>query len=186
MPTQFRPLLQRKPRLPFRPDTWLRALAAGAALLTATGLMAAPEAAEDPVWAEMEVPAPPAFSTAKLVDIDMGPNVALSFGIDPAAASIGKDGVVRYVVVAQSRGGASTAMYEGIKCDTGQVKTYARYNDNKWSLTSNPEWRSLFNNAAYRHALALAKQGACSNTSPPRSIKEMVSDMKNPRSELAH
>ena len=155
-------------------------------MLTSTALMAAPEPAEDPVWAEMEVPAPPAFSTAKLIDIDMGPNVALSFGIDPAAASIGKDGVVRYVVVAQSRGGASTAMYEGIKCDTGQVKTYARYNDNKWSLASNPEWRSLFNNAAYRHALAFAKQGACSNTSPPRSINEMVRDMKSPRSDLAH
>jgi hypothetical protein len=155
-------------------------------MLAATAVMAAPEPADDPVWAEMDVPTPPAFSTAKLIDIDMGPNVALSYGVDPASASIGKDDVVRYVVVAASRGGASTAMYEGIRCNTGQVKTYARYNDNKWNLTSNPEWTSLFNNPPYRHSLAFAKQGACSNTSPPRSIKEMVQDMKAPRSELAH
>jgi hypothetical protein len=148
--------------------------------------MAAPVPADEPVWAESEAPAPPAFSTAKLIDIDMGPNVGLSYGVDPATASIGPDGVIRYVVVASSRSGASTGMYEGIRCATGEVKTYARFNDGKWAPAASPEWRTLFNNGTYRHSLAFAQLGACDNTNPPRSIDEMLRTMKSPRSELAH
>jgi hypothetical protein len=161
-------------------------LAVGAITAGLDASAAGPEPADDPVWREMDVPAPPAFSTSQLVDIDMGPNVALKFGIDPKAVAIGTDGVIRYVVVASSAAGVSTGLYEGIRCSTGEVKTYARFNEGKWELTRSPEWRSLFNNMAYRHSLALAKQGACDNSSPPRTVSEMVRTMKNPRSELAH
>ena len=145
-----------------------------------------PVAADEPVWSEMEAPAPPAFSAAKLVAIDVGPNSAVSFGVDPATVSVGADGVVRYVVVAASRGGASTAMYEGIRCATGEVKTYARFNDGKWQAANGSEWRSLFNNSANRHSMALAKQGACENTSPARNADEMLRTLKSPPSQLAH
>jgi len=165
----------------------LRLLTAALTLATTSLAMAAPPPPPDePVWSEIEVPAPPAFSTSQLVEIDMGPNVALKFGIDPKAVSIGADGVIRYVVVASSSSGVSTGLYEGIRCATGEVKTYARFNDGKWSTATAPEWRSLFSGAATRHSLALARQGACSDTSTPRSVDEMVRYMKNPRVGVAH
>ncbi len=136
---------------------------------------------EPTVWAETEVPPPPAFNTGRLIDIDMGPNVALKFGVDPKSVSIGTDDVIRYVLVASSPGGATTGLYEGIRCATAEVKTYARFNDGKWDVAKTAEWRPLINNAAYRHSLALAKQGGCNNTSPPRNADEMVRAMKDPR-----
>ena len=36
--------------------------------------------------------------------------------------------MVRYVVVATSDSGAVNAIYEGIRCDTGRFKVYARHN----------------------------------------------------------
>lgn len=149
-------------------------------------MAAAPEPADDPVWSEIEAPPPPAFSTSRLIAIDMGPNVALKFGVDPKAVSIGADGVIRYVVVASSPDGNATGLYEGIRCATGEVKTYARFNDGKWNMAKASDWRPLMNNAAYRHSLALARQGACNNTSPPRDADEMVRYMKNPRNETTH
>lgn len=140
---------------------------------------------ESSAWTEVEVPPAPAFSTRQLIDIDMGPNVALKFGLDPKSVSIGKDDVVRYVVVASSSG-ASTGLYEGIRCATGEVKTYGRYNDGSWNMAKSPEWNKLIGNGAYRHSLALAKLGACDQTSPPRSVDEMVRTMKYPRLESTH
>ncbi|MDB5894370.1 MAG: hypothetical protein JWQ88_1901 [Rhodoferax sp.] len=162
-----------------------------AAALTAAALAgnyanaAGPEAAEEPVWKEVETPSPPAFNAGQLIDIDVGPNVALRYGVDPGTVAIGNDGVIRYVVVASSAN-ASAALYEGIRCATGEVKTYARFNDGKWDLAKSPEWRSLFNNSASRHSLALARQGACDNSSPAQSVRDMVQAMKAPRAGMAH
>ena len=153
----------------------------GANLANAAG----PQPAEEPVWKELETPTPPSFNPAQLIDIDMGPNVALRYGVDPSAVTIGADGVIRYVVVASSAN-ASAALYEGIRCSTGEVKTYARFNDGKWDLAKSPEWRSLFNSSGSRHSLALARQGACDNSSPAQSVGDMLQAMKAPRSGMAH
>ncbi|APW39052.1 hypothetical protein RD110_19075 [Rhodoferax koreense] len=164
------------------------AAALAALALTAGAAQSTPElrASDDPaVWAETEVPPPPAFSTSQLINIDLGPNVALKFGLDPKSVSIGKDDVVRYVVVATSPG-ATTGLYEGIRCATGEVKTYGRYNDGQWNLAKSPEWSRLFGNGAYRHSLALARMGACEQTSPPRSAQDMVRNIKYPRAESTH
>ncbi|MDD4944117.1 MAG: CNP1-like family protein, partial [Rhodoferax sp.] len=95
-------------------------------LTFAAGQVLAQVAALDPDWQESEAAAPPAFSAAHLVAIDMPHYVSLKFGVDPATLSITPDGIVRYVMVAQNATGSVNAMYEGIRCATGQVKTYAR------------------------------------------------------------
>ena len=105
-----------------------------------------------------------------------------AYGVDPASISITQsDGVVRYVMVATSASGARNVMYEGIRCSTGEFKTYARYSaDGKWNLVSDPQWRSMFGNMPSKHSLRLAKAGACDNAAPATSVKEIVSRLKNP------
>lgn len=139
-------------------------------------------AVDEPEWKESDVPPPTAFDVGKLVVLDVSPNSSLVYGVDPASVSITQsDGVVRYVMVASSASGARNVMYEGIRCSTGEFKTYARYSaDGKWAPVSNPEWRSMFGNIPSKHPLRLAKAGACDGAAPASSVKEMVSRLKNP------
>lgn len=141
-------------------------------------------AVEEPEWKESDIPPPPAFDMSKLVNLDVSPNSSLVYGVDPASISITKsDGVVRYVMVAASASGARNVMYEGIRCATGEFKTYARYStDAKWSMASNPEWRSMFGNMPSKHPLRLAKAGVCDNATPAASVKDILSQLKNQNS----
>lgn len=154
---------------------------AGVLLLGLSTSVRSQFAVDEPEWKEVDVP-PPAFDVGKLVGLDVSPNSSLVYGVDPASISITKsDGVVRYVMVATSASGARNVMYEGIRCSTGEFKTYARYSaDGKWTLVSNPEWRSMFGNMPSKHPLRLAKAGACDNAAPAASVKDMVSRLKNP------
>jgi hypothetical protein len=116
----------------------------------------------DPDWKELEVAPPARFSVDRLVPLDMPRYVSVKVGVDPDSLSIGTDGVVRYVVVAVSQSGNVNAMFEGIWCLKGEVKTYARFgSDGKWKPVENAEWLPLNGNQRSMHALALARQGAC-------------------------
>ena len=139
-------------------------------------------AVDEPEWKESDVPPPPALDASKLVGLEVSPNSSLAYGVDPASISITQsDGVVRYVMVATSASGARNVMYEGIRCSTGEFKTYARYSaDGKWTLVSDPQWRPMFGNMPSKHPLRLAKAGACDNAAPAISVKEIVSRLKNP------
>jgi CNP1-like family len=119
-------------------------------------------APQDPDWKEVETPAPPAFSRDKLLPLEMPNYTALKFGVDPATLSVSTDRVVRYVVVATSSTGVVNAMYEGLRCDVGEFKTYARWSARgEWATVKDPSWRPLTDNNISRHALAFARQGAC-------------------------
>ena len=116
----------------------------------------------DPDWKELEISAPPVFKTDRLVYLEMPRHVSVKVGLDPETLSIANDGIVRYVMVATSPSGNINATYEGIRCLTGEVKTYARYGTAaRWSPMINPQWKPLNGNQPSMHALAFARQGAC-------------------------
>ena len=76
-------------------------------------------------------------------------------------------------------------MYEGIRCATGEFKTYARYSpEGRWNMVSDPEWRSLFGNMPSKHALRFAQAGACDNAALPLSVDALVRQLKNPNSRM--
>ena len=158
-------------------STVLVALALGMA-----GAVLAQPQTEDAEWKESEVPPPPAFDVSKLVRFEVSPNASLVYGVDPSTIRIStSDSVVRYVMVATSASGARNVMYEGIRCATGEFKTYARYSpEGRWNVVSNAEWRSMFGNMPSKHALRFARAGACDNASPPSTVDALVSRLKNP------
>ena len=159
--------------------TWLPCLM----LVSASASLAqAPVYANDGGWKESEVPAPPPFNVKKLVMFDVPTSMSLVYGVDPATVSISKsDSLVRYVVVATSASGTTNVMYEALRCSTGEFKTYARSSsDGQWRPVSNPQWRSVFDNMPSKHALSLAKAGACDSAAPAGSVAELVSKLKNP------
>lgn len=137
---------------------------------------------DDAQWVESEVPSPPAFDVGRLVTFDVPTSSTLVYGVDPAAIQISrKDGVVRYVVVATSPGGARNVMYEGLRCATGEFKTYARYSpEGQWKAATGSGWRTVFGNMPSKHALAFARAGACDGAAAATTVDIVVSRLKNP------
>jgi hypothetical protein len=150
-------------------------------LLSATLLMAcsslavAQFIADDPDWKESDVPPPPAFDLKRLVQVDIFARSELKWGVDPNTIVITKDGVVRYVVVAQSPSGVINAMYEGIRCNKAEFRSYARHNpDSGWVILTGSDWKALRSAASTGHPSALARQGMCDGAAPPTNVREAV------------
>jgi hypothetical protein len=131
-------------------------------LLLGSSLCFAQIADSDAEWVEEAPPTPPAFSREKLITVDMPPYVSVKVGVDPETIVVGKDGVVRYVVVMVNSTGSVSASFEGIRCFTDEFKVYARMGSSAtWSVVTNPQWKDLTANMPSRHSHALARQGAC-------------------------
>ena len=140
------------------------------------------QTAEDPDWKESATPPPPAFDVGRLIPFAGAISSALVYGIDPTTVQISStDGVVRYVLVATGASGARNVIYEGIRCATGEFKTYARYSsDGRWSMLANAEWRSMFDNMPSKHTLYFARAGACDGGAVPQSVATLVRQLKSP------
>ncbi len=178
-PTRRLDITMPKPQTLTRSKPWLThcmalGLAAWALGAQAQGLV------DNPDWKETEVPAPPAFSTDHLMAVDMPPYVSLKFGVDPATLAITPDGIVRYVMVATHASGSVNAIYEGIRCATGEVKTYARANaGGVWSVAKEPAWRDFSDNLPSKHAIAFARQGACDGRAAAAStVADILKNLK--------
>ncbi len=138
----------------------------------------------DTEWQESVAPPPPAFDQNRLVPIEMPPYMTLKFGIDPQTIAITPDGIVRYVVVASSKsGGAVNAFYEGVRCKTGEAKSYARYSGNAWEPTKAPEWKRI-TDLNSRYTWAIATQGVCRDSAPRATVSEIVQYIRNPVREV--
>lgn len=155
---------------------WLIAAAWCAASFAASAQLVA----ADPDWKEQEASPPPAFDIARLIPLEVNVQSTLKYGVDPATISIGRDGIVRYVMVARSSSGTVNAMYEGLRCSSGEVRVYAHYNASSgWSRAHNGDWRSLWANHPSRHSLAFARQGGCMEHAPPLSVDAIVRSLRN-------
>lgn len=153
-----------------------------AALACALGLAAAHAqvATPDPDWKELDAPPPPALRTEGLIPLDIKGST-LRFGVDPRSVTLGKDSIVRYVVVATSPSGTVNAMYEGLRCNTGEVKVYARHNpDSGWAPVQGAEWQPVREAPSARHSLLIARTGACIGDGPNRSADRIVRDLRAP------
>jgi hypothetical protein len=133
-----------------------------------------------PEWNELEAPPPPPLRTSGLIPLDVA-GTSLRFGVDPASITIGKDGVVRYVVVASSSSGTVNGIYEGIRCSTGQVKVFARHNPGSgWAPSKGSEWQDVYRTPNYRYSLAIAKGGVCQENAPNTSPAQIAQDLRAP------
>lgn len=117
---------------------------------------------DNPDWKEEPVPPPPAFAKDAVIALEMPVFVSLKVGVDPSTIVVGGDGVVRYVIVMRNATGSVNAAYEGIRCITDEVKTYARWSSSgTWSMVTDPQWKALNDNMPSQHAKAFARQGGC-------------------------
>jgi CNP1-like family len=144
---------------------------------------------DNPDWKEAQTPPPPAFAKDQVIALDMPPFVSLKVGVDPSTIVVGDDGVVRYVIVMTNATGSVNAVYEGIRCITDEVKTYARWTSSgTWSLVSDPQWKALNDNMPSQHAKAFARQGGCQSrlaTSKNEILRALKSVKKNSNAAIS-
>lgn len=138
-----------------------------------------PEEAEEKPWEEQKAQLPPAPSPQNLRRIDVSGSTAFEFLIDLASVSLGKDGVVRYTLVARSSSGATNVSFEGIKCSGRERKLYAFGRpDGSWSQARNAQWGPITGNQANRQHAALADDYFCPGRLIVRTSEEAIEALK--------
>lgn len=155
-----------------------RLLSALLAALAASAALAAPWQREQddpdaPQWTEAEVALPAFPQEANLRPFYVSEMTAHKFYIDASALSVGADGVVRYVLVVRTHGGATNISFEGIRCESRELKIYATgRQDGTWAKARKGEWRLIENKPVNRQHAALSREMFCPNGIPLRSVAE--------------
>jgi CNP1-like family protein len=100
-----------------------------------------PQFDEDKPWEEQKASLPAYPVEGNLVRFYVGPTSPFEFFVDSASVSLGKDGVVRYTLVARSPSGALNVSYEGIRCESRERKLYAfGRSDRTWAEARSADW----------------------------------------------
>lgn len=122
---------------------------------------------ETALWKELEIE-PPAFPKPEnLREFYVSAIASNTFLIDASTLAVGSDGVVRYVLVVRTAGGAENISFEGMRCSDMSWKLYATgSHDGRWSRARISEWRAIENKLINRHHAALSRDYFCPNGNP--------------------
>jgi hypothetical protein len=144
------------------------------------------QVADAEAWLEANVAPPAAFSIDQLQSFEVMQGSSLSYGIDPKTLSVGEDGVVRYVLVARSTSGALNVLYQGIRCQTAETKTYGRWdNKSSWNTSRSAEWQQLSFTGPTRPAMMLARVGICEGRTITGNPQKILNTLKKGRPDEA-
>lgn len=113
-------------------------------------------------WREIEVPLPAHPKPENLVEFVPSNTTSFRFFIDAASLGVGRDGVVRYTLVARSPSGVDNVSFEGIRCVGGLVRVYATgRSDGTWTPRADSRWREIEPKTIQRWHQALRREYFC-------------------------
>lgn len=131
---------------------------------------------EDAPWQEQQdVPLPAFPRPENLLEFYVSAVSNNKYLIDASTLAIGNDGVVRYVLVVRTSGGAVNISFEGINCKERSWKHYATgHGSSTWvrSRASRIGWRPIENKPVNRHHAALSRDLFCPNGIPIHTADE--------------
>jgi hypothetical protein len=134
---------------------------------------------ENKPWEEIAVQLPPAPKGENLLPFYVSPTATQKFAVDAQSINVGKDGVVRYILVSVSPEGARNVSYEGIRCATFEKKIYAiGRDDGSWARSRRDQWEGIVRGGANRQHAALALDYFCSNLTVAGNEKDMIKRLK--------
>ncbi|MEI8162442.1 MAG: CNP1-like family protein [Betaproteobacteria bacterium] len=127
-------------------------------------------------WQEQRDVEPPAFPKPEnLREFYVSAVATNKYFIDSSTLAVGADGVVRYVLVVQTSGGATNVSFEGMYCKERSWKHYATGgSDSNWSKSRAPriEWRPIENKPVNRHHAALSRDLFCPMGNPIKTADD--------------
>jgi hypothetical protein len=126
-------------------------------------------------WMEATAKMPEGLPSSELKPFFVSKNTPLSFAIDAQSLSIGKDDVIRYVLVITSPTGAKQVNYEGLRCETYEWRLYATLQgEGHWVKTPNSRWQAIKGSTYNRYHSALAQDAFCENGIARKNIPEIL------------
>jgi hypothetical protein len=127
-------------------------------------------------WEEGEVLLPPWPDDADLVEFTLDSPGPFRYFIDARHLSIGRDGVVRYTLVAESSSGSRNVSYEGLRCKAdGVYQVYAYGAGGRFQALPGSEWQRIRGSPGDELHRELHGYFLCApRTLAPRPVKDMV------------
>ena len=155
----------------------LRGLHAVALFVVAAGC-AQPDRFSDELdgksWEAQKALLPAYPKEENLVSIYVGRALPFSFSVDRASVTVGRDGVVRYTLVARSSSGATNVSYEGIRCETYERRVYGfGRSDGTWSPARSSQWTPI-DRLSTSPATSLADDLFCSERGGVRTTEDAL------------
>ena len=130
-------------------------------------------------WKELEIRLPQFPKPENLIATQILGLTGFTFLVDDNSIDVGQDGVVRFVVVARSAGGAENINFEGIRCSTRERKLYAvgRAGGTWFSLKA-PEWVKFQASGVNSYHDSLARQYFCVERTPVLNSAKVIELLK--------
>ena len=126
-------------------------------------------------WQELEIEPPPFPTPANLREFYVSAVATNKYFVDASTLAVGDDGIVRYVLVVKTSGGATNVSFEGIHCKEFSWKHFATGgNDGTWTKARggrNP-WRPIENKPVNRYHAALSREFFCPMGTPINTADE--------------
>jgi len=95
-------------------------------------------------WGEVQQQLPEFPKPEDYLPLQVSATTSFAFFVDAKSISVGKDGVVRYSLIARSGEGVLNVSFEGIRCSSRQFRVYAYGRpDNTWSEMRNSQWQQI-------------------------------------------
>ena len=130
-------------------------------------------------WSELQAQLPPYPKPENLLKFDAGANTASSYFVDSTSVSVGDDGVVRYTLMIKTGGGATNVSFEGIRCESRELKVYAFGRPNsEWSRARDTAWRRIEPRDLNNHHLTLHREHFCPGKTTIAPVKQILQTLK--------
>jgi hypothetical protein len=124
-------------------------------------------------WVEESIQMPVYPEDKNLREFYVSEMTSHRFFVDESTLTVGQDGVVRYVLVVRTSGGATNVSFEGIHCERREFRNYASgRQDRTWAAVRKSEWRAIENKPINRQHAALSRDYFCPTGTPIQSVDE--------------
>jgi len=117
-------------------------------------------------WKEGEYQLPAAPKAEDLMEFYVSATTDFRFFIDRQSLSVGKDGVVRFTLLARSPSGSENVTYEGIRCSEGNYRVYAYGRAGGGWSERDSDWRPIEVKTTQRWHSALWREYFCPHKVP--------------------
>lgn len=118
-------------------------------------------------------PAPPLDE--HLSALYLGEAVSNRFSVDRKSVTVESNGEVRYTLVVISAGGVRSAAYEGIRCETRELRRYATLrNGTTWIPSRNLNWSRITESPGHRQHAVLYLNFFCPNGIMVKDLAEAL------------